>query len=110
MILKSAQLEKRSALRYNHSDGQRRFNVGTRIEARYNQKSKTVKTERIKKHIDADILLKKERVNMSGKETFGVELAKLVLSLDAIGSYQKSDPIYHYTSPQGLLGILQPPR
>lgn len=108
MILKSAWLEKRSALRYNHSDGQKRFNIGTRIEARYKQKSKTVKTERIKKHIDADILLKKERVNMSGKETFGVELAKLVLRLDAIGSYQKSDPIYHYTSPQGLLGILQP--
>ena len=101
MILKSAWLEKRSALRYNHSDGQKRFNIGTRIEARYKQKSKTVKTERIKKHIDADILLKKERVNMSGKETFGVELAKLVLRLDAIGSYQKSDSIYHYTSPQG---------
>lgn len=108
MILKSAQLEKRSALRYNHSDGQRRFNIGTRIEARYNQKSKTVKTERIKKHIDADILLKKERVNMSGKETFEVELAKLAFRFDTIGSYQKSKPIYHYTSPQGLLGILQP--
>ena len=45
---------------------------------------------------------------MSDKGNFGVELAKLALILDTIGSYQKSDPIYHYTSPQGLLGILQP--
>lgn len=45
---------------------------------------------------------------MSDKGNFGVELAKLALILDTIGSYQKSNPIYHYTSPQGLLGILQP--
>ena len=30
---------------------------------------------------------------MSDKGNFGVELAKLVLRLDAIGSYQKSNPI-----------------
>ena len=45
---------------------------------------------------------------MSDKGNFGVELAKLALILDTIGSYQKSDPIYHYTSPQGCSAFFNP--
>ena len=44
---------------------------------------------------------------MANAENLEVCLGRTVLESDLLGHYDKSDPVFHYTSPEGLLGILQ---
>lgn len=44
---------------------------------------------------------------MNDDENFHVCLGRIIMNSDLIGRYDKSDPIFHYTSCDGLLGILQ---
>ena len=44
---------------------------------------------------------------MTSGENLEVYLAETVLNTDLLGHYDKSNPVFHYTSPDGLLGILQ---
>lgn len=44
---------------------------------------------------------------MTDNENLEECLIKTLMEVDSIGHYDKCDPIFHYTSPDGLLGILQ---
>lgn len=44
---------------------------------------------------------------MTDNENLEVCLGRTVMDADLLAHYDKSDPVYHYTSPDGLLGILQ---
>ena len=44
---------------------------------------------------------------MQYDENFEVCLGKTVMDSDLLGCYDRSDPVFHYTSPNGLLGILR---
>lgn len=44
---------------------------------------------------------------MTDNENLEVCLGRTVMDADLLAHYDKSNPVYHYTSPDGLLGILQ---
>lgn len=44
---------------------------------------------------------------MATTESLEVCLSKTVMDADWLGHYDKSDPVFHYPSPEGLLGILR---
>lgn len=44
---------------------------------------------------------------MKNEMDLGICLSSTIIDADLLGSYDKSDPVFHYTSPDGLLGILR---
>ena len=44
---------------------------------------------------------------MAGNENLEICLGRTIMDAELLAHYEKSDPVFHYTSPEGLLGILQ---